>query len=58
MLRFHQFLLHAQQPPAKLQLVERSRFPAFPAQVGKRKVFCQEFCQVAESSVKGSEVLP
>ena len=54
----HPLLLHAQQPPAKLQLVKRCRLPAFPAQVTKWKGFCLEFCQVAEPSAKGSEVLP
>ena len=54
----HPLLLHAPQPPAKLQLVKRCRLPAFPAQVTKWKAFCQEFCQLAEPSAKGSEVLP
>ena len=50
--------LHAPQPPAKLQLVKGCRLPAFLAQVTKWKAFCQEFCQLAEPSAKGSEVLP
>ena len=54
----HSLPLHAPQPTAELQLVKGCQLPAFPAQVTKWKAFCQEFCQVAEPSAKGSEALP
>ena len=54
----HSLLIHAPQPLAKLQLMNRRRLPAFPAQITKWKVFCQDFRRVAEPSAKGSEVLP
>ena len=54
----HPLLLHAPQPPAKLQHVKRCRLLAFPARATKWKMFCQEICPLAEPSAKGSEVLP
>ena len=51
--RLHLLLLHAQQPAAGLQPVNRSRLTTFPAQVTQWKLFCQEFRKVAESFCLG-----
>ena len=56
--RAHALVSYAQQPPAKLQLISRSRMACFPLAVTNRKGFCRRFCHSAELLPLAILVLP